>query len=74
MVKKQATIKEERSIRMAKLLRAFGDAALREYGTYSYQAGYLESTVQSMFLDLTKAQQEYWIEVFANARVLKVEA
>ena len=74
MFKVPSAASKVRTLRMQKVLRDFGEASVKEYKTYAYQAGYLESTVLAMFSEMTKAQQEHWLEVFASAAVLKVEA
>jgi len=55
-----------RTLRMQNLLRDFGDASLKKHKTYAFSAGYMESTVLSMFSEMTKAQQDHWLECFAG--------
>lgn len=53
-----------RTLRMQNLLRDFGEASVKKHKTYAYSAGYMESTVLSMFAEMTKAQQQHWLECF----------
>ena len=39
-------------------IKAFTDAAFANYGTHAYGAGYLESLLASVVMDLPKAKRE----------------
>ena len=64
MFKIQTAASKVRTLRMQNLLRDFGDASLKKHKTYAYSAGYMESVVLSMFAEMTKAQQDHWLECF----------
>ena len=64
MFKTQSAASKVRTLRMQNLLRDFGDASVKKHRTYAFSAGYMESTVLSMFSEMTKAQQEHWLECF----------
>jgi hypothetical protein len=49
---------------MQNLLRTFGEASVKKHKSYAFSAGYMESTVLSMFSEMTKAQQQHWLECF----------
>jgi hypothetical protein len=63
-----------RTLRMQNLLRDFGDASVKKHKTYAFSAGYMESTVLSMFAEMTKAQQEHWLECFQERTADMLEA
>ena len=64
MFKIPSAASKVRTRRMAEFLRTFGEASVKKHKTYAYSAGYMESTVLSMFSEMTKAQQEHWLECF----------
>lgn len=39
-------------------IKAFSDAAYEAYGTHSYAAGYLESAITGLIMQLPKAKRE----------------
>jgi hypothetical protein len=41
-----------------KVMRQFSDAAHKNYGSYAYVAGYLESQVVSLIMELPKKRRE----------------
>ena len=49
------------------VLRAFGDASHKNYGSHSFQAGYLESVVVEMLPHLPKRMQKIFIEDMVRA-------
>ena len=64
MFKTPTAASKVRTLRMQNLLRDFGDASVKKHKTYAFSAGYMESTVLSMFAEMTKAQQDHWLECF----------
>lgn len=52
---------------MKMVLRAFGDASLRNYGSHSFEAGYLESVIISLVPMLPKRQQKILIDDMVRA-------
>ena len=64
MFKVPSAASKVRTLRMQNLLRDFGDASVKKHKTYAFSAGYMESTVLSMFSEMTKAQQQHWLECF----------
>ena len=64
MFKVPSAASKVRTLRMQNLLRDFGDASVKKHKTYAFSAGYMESTVLSMFAEMTKAQQQHWLECF----------
>ena len=55
-----------RTLRMQELLRTFANASVKKHKTWAFSAGYMESTVLSMFTEMTKAQQAHWLECFGE--------
>jgi hypothetical protein len=49
------------------VLRAFSDAAHKNYGSHSFEAGYLQSVVISMLPNLPKRMQRVFIEDMIRA-------
>lgn len=49
------------------VLRAFGDASHKNYGSHSFEAGYLESVVVEMLPHLPKRMQKIFIEDMVRA-------
>ena len=49
------------------VLRAFGDASHKNYGSHSFEAGYLESVVVEMLPHLPKRMQKVFIEDMVRA-------
>jgi hypothetical protein len=49
------------------VLRAFGDASHKNYGSHSFEAGYLESVIISILPGLPKRQQKILIEDMVRA-------
>lgn len=49
------------------VLRAFGDASHKNYGSHSFEAGYLESMVVEMLPHLPKRMQKVFIEDMVRA-------
>lgn len=49
------------------VLRAFGDASHKNYGSHSFEAGYLESVVVEMLPYLPKRMQKVFIEDMVRA-------
>ncbi len=49
------------------VLRAFGDASHKNYGSHSFEAGYLESMVVEMLPFLPKRMQKVFIEDMVRA-------
>ena len=49
------------------VLRAFGDASHKNYGSHSFEAGYLESVIISLVPLLPKRQQKILIEDMVRA-------
>jgi hypothetical protein len=49
------------------VLKAFNDAAYKNYGSHSFAAGYLESLVVSMLPSLPKRVQKVFIEDMVRA-------
>ena len=49
------------------VLRAFGEATHRNYGSHSFEAGYLESVVVEMLPHLPKRMQKVFIEDMVRA-------
>ena len=74
MAKVPTAASEGRNLRFKNLLDSFSQAARDKYGSYSYEAGYLESMARAMFSTMTKTEQEYWIKIMADHRLLKDEA
>jgi len=64
MFKTQSAASKVRTLRMQELLRTFGETSVKKHKTYAFSAGYMESTVLSMFAEMTKAQQAHWLECF----------
>jgi len=64
MFKAPSAASKVRTLRMQELLRTFGEATVKKHKTYAFSAGYMESTVLSMFAEMTKAQQAHWLECF----------
>ena len=64
MFKVPSAASKVRTLRMQNLLRDFGDASVKKHKTYAFSAGYMESTVLSMFSEMTKAQQQHWLVCF----------
>ena len=64
MFKVPSAASKVRTLRMQNVLRTFGEATVKEYKSYAFSAGYMESTVLSMFSEMTKAQQQHWLECF----------
>lgn len=52
----------ENQATMQDLLKAFSKAALKNYGSFAYEAGYLESLVVSMLPLVPKKEQKVIIE------------
>ena len=49
------------------VLRAFGEATHRNYGSHSFEAGYLESVVVEMLPHLPKRMQKVFIDDMVRA-------
>lgn len=49
------------------VLRAFGEASHKNYGSHSFEAGYLESMVVEMLPFLPKRMQKVFIEDMVRA-------
>ena len=49
------------------VLRAFGDASHKNYGSHSFEAGYLESMVVEMLPFLPKRMQKVFIDDMVRA-------
>ena len=49
------------------VLRAFGDASHKNYGSHSFEAGYLESVIISLVPLLPKRQQKILIDDMVRA-------
>lgn len=49
------------------VLRAFGDASLRNYGSHSFEAGYLESMIVQMMPFMPKRVQKAFVEDVVRA-------
>ena len=49
------------------VLRAFGDASHKNYGSHSFEAGYLESVVVDMLPHLPERMQKVFIEDMVRA-------
>lgn len=49
------------------VLRAFGEATHKNYGSHSFEAGYLESVVVEMLPFLPKRMQKVFIEDMVRA-------
>ena len=49
------------------VLKAFSEAAHKNYGTHSFEAGYLQSLVGSMLPHLPKRMQKIFIEDMVRA-------
>jgi hypothetical protein len=49
------------------VLKAFGDASHKNYGSHSFEAGYLESVIVSLVPLLPKRQQKVLIEDMVRA-------
>jgi len=64
MFKAPSAASKVRTLRMQELLRTFGEASVKKHKSYAFSAGYMESTVLSMFAEMTKAQQAHWLECF----------
>ncbi len=52
---------------MSLVLRAFSEAAHKNYGTHSFEAGYLQSVIISLVPLLPKRQQKVLIEDMVRA-------
>lgn len=52
---------------MSDVLRAFSEAARRNYGSHSFEAGYLQSVIISILPQLPKRQQKVLIEDMVRA-------
>jgi hypothetical protein len=52
---------------MSLVLRAFSEAAHKNYGTHSFEAGYLQSVIVSLVPLLPKRQQKVLIEDMVRA-------
>jgi hypothetical protein len=49
------------------VLRAFGDASHKNYGSHSFEAGYLESVIVDMLPHLPKRLQKIFIDDMVRA-------
>ena len=49
------------------VLKAFGEATYNNYGSHSYEAGYLESLVVEMLPNLPKRMQKVFIDDLVRA-------
>lgn len=52
---------------MSDVLRAFSEAARKNYGSHSFEAGYLQSVIISILPQLPKRQQKVLIEDMVRA-------
>ena len=53
----------------ARMLKAFSEAAHKNYGTHAYEAGYLQSLCVSLLGQMPKKYQQAWINDVVYAMV-----